>query len=299
MYRKLKYKDAEWVHRQITTKESKFPVKAHEKKNSKQSQAACAVRFGKITLQSMSTDDLLSTDNDQLKHIVTVNAEIFAYAHENPAYAVVLQDTVNTIDGRVIHQMCSLLYPGRGLRKMSGSDFIYNLADRASKRGERIFLLGADSGANKGALAVLRRRYPELQIEGFSPTFCSNIGDQKWNEDILTRISEFHPVHLVVCFGPPKQEMWISQNANPLFRLGVRCAYGLGGTLDFVSGRKKRAPKWTQIVGVEWLYRAVTEPGRLARTLKMFKMPYFAFRYFSREVELTRVPEQSARLSEQ
>lgn len=298
-YRKLKYKDADWVHRQITTKESKFPVKPHPKKNSKQSQAACAIRFGKITLQSMPTDDLLSTDNDQLKHIVTVNAEIFTYAHENPALGAVLQHTVNTIDGRVIHQMCSLLYPGRGLRKQSGSDFIYNLADHASKRGERVFLLGADPEANRGALAVLRSRYPELKVDGFSPEFSPNVRDQKWNEDILSRMSEFHPVHLVVSFGPVKQEMWISQNANLLFRLGVRCAYGLGGTLDFVSGRKKRAPKWTQTVGVEWLYRAVTEPGRLARTAKMFKMPYFALRYFSREVELTGIPGQSARLSEQ
>jgi N-acetylglucosaminyldiphosphoundecaprenol N-acetyl-beta-D-mannosaminyltransferase len=93
--------------------------------------------------------------------------------------------------------------------------------------------------------------------------------------------------------------MWISQNANLLFRLGVRCAYGLGGTLDFVSGRKKRAPKWTQTVGVEWLYRALTESGRLSRTAKMFKMPYFALRYFSREVETTQIPGPSARLSEQ
>jgi len=78
--------------------------------------------------------------------------------------------------------------------------------------------------------------------------------------------------------------MWISQNANLLFRLGVRCAYGLGGTLDFVSGRKKRAPKWTQAVGIEWLYRLLTESGRLGRTAKMFKMPYFAIKYYKREV---------------
>jgi N-acetylglucosaminyldiphosphoundecaprenol N-acetyl-beta-D-mannosaminyltransferase len=138
-----------------------------------------------------------------------------------------------------------------------------------------------------------------MKIEGFSPEFSFNIGDQDWNADILRRVAEFRPVHLVVCFGPVKQEMWISQNANLLFRMGVRSAYGLGGTLDFVSGRKKRAPKWTQMVGIEWLYRALTESGRLARTAKMFKMPYFALRYFSREVELTHIPEQSARLSEQ
>ncbi len=284
-YRRLKYKDAEWVHRQITTKDSVFPVKTHAKKTNEQSHPACAVRFGKIKLQSMDMEKLLSSDNDELKHVVTVNAEIFSYAHENPAYEAVLKHTVNTIDGRVINHLCSLLYPGRGLRKMSGSDFIYNLADHATKHGERVFLLGADAEANRGGVEALKAKCPDLVVEGYSPAFSANIEDQRWNEDILSRIADFRPTHLVVCFGPVKQEMWISQNANLLFRLGVRCAYGLGGTLDFVSGRKKRAPKWTQAVGVEWLYRLFTESGRLGRTAKMFKMPYFAMKFYKHEVE--------------
>src|SRR5215472_2514792 len=190
-YRKLKYKDPEWIQRHITTKESKFPIKSHAK--GAQFGEPCAVRFGKILLQSMDTEDLLSSDNDRLKQVVTVHAEIFSYAHENPAFESILKHTVNTIDGRVIHHMCSMLYPGRGLRKLSGSDFIYNLADHASKRGERIFLLGADPEANKGALDVLKIRYPELTVEGFSPSFSADIADQKWNEDILSRISESRP----------------------------------------------------------------------------------------------------------
>jgi len=142
----------------------------------------------------------------------------------------------------------------------------------------------------------LKSRCPDLVIEGYSPAFSANIEDQKWNEDILSRIADFRPVHLVVCFGPVKQEMWISQNENLLFRMGVRCAYGLGGTLDFVSGRKKRAPKWTQAVGVEWLFRLLTESGRLGRTAKMFKMPYFAMKFHKHEVEsLTKAEASSVR----
>jgi N-acetylglucosaminyldiphosphoundecaprenol N-acetyl-beta-D-mannosaminyltransferase len=292
-YRGLKYEDAGWVHRQITSKESKFPAKSDSAKT--QSADACAVRFGKILLHSMDMDELLSSNgnNDELKQIATVNAEIFAYAHENPAYEAILKHTVNTIDGRVIHHLCSLLYPGRGLRKTSGSDFIYNLAEHAAKRGERVFLLGADADANRGAIEALKARFPELIVEGYSPAFSANIQDQKWNEDMLSRVADFHPTHLVVCFGPVKQEMWISQNANLLFRLGVRCAYGMGGTLDFVSGRKKRAPKWTQKVGVEWVFRLFTEAGRLGRTAKMFKMPYFALKFYKREAVSLEAPASS------
>jgi N-acetylglucosaminyldiphosphoundecaprenol N-acetyl-beta-D-mannosaminyltransferase len=246
---------------------------------------SCAVRLGKVRLQSMSIDDLLSTSVTELKHIVTVHSEMFVYAHENPAFEEILKHTVNTIDGRIVLWLCSRIYPGQNLRKMSGSDFIYNLADHAAERRERVFLLGSDAGANRGTVEALKLRCPDLTVEGYSPSFCANIQDQTWNEDILSRIANFRPAHLVVCFGPVKQETWISQNANYLFGLGVRCAYGLGGTLDFVSGRKKRAPKWIQMAGAEWLFRVITEPTRFGRTAKMFMMPYYAARFCKREVE--------------
>jgi N-acetylglucosaminyldiphosphoundecaprenol N-acetyl-beta-D-mannosaminyltransferase len=298
-YRRIKYKDAEFVHRSITTKQTTLRNRSVATQTaSSRTTSECAVRLGKILLQSMDIDELLSNEGKDLKHVVTLNSEIFVYAHENPALGEIVKRTVNTIDGRVIHLFASLLYPGRDLRKMSGSDFIYNLADHAAKRDERVFLLGADEAANRGTVEALKLRCPELVIEGYSPPFSANIQEQSWNEDILSRIASFRPKHLAVCFGPLKQEMWISQHANYLTGLGVRCAYGLGGTLDFVSGRKKRAPKWIQDAGAEWLFRLITESGRFGRTAKMFKMPYFALRFHKREIEFSRtVPASQSALT--
>jgi N-acetylglucosaminyldiphosphoundecaprenol N-acetyl-beta-D-mannosaminyltransferase len=248
-----------------------------------------AVRLGKVLLHSVAVDELLSSSRHELKHIATVHSEMFVYAHENAAFESIMQRTINTIDGRILHFLCSLLYPGRHLQKLSGSDLIYDLAEYAARHGKRVFFLGAEASSNRDAIEALKARYPDLVIDGYSPSFCSNIQEQEWNEAILSRIESFRPTHLVVCFGPVKQEMWISQNADCLFRLGVRCAYGLGGALDFVSGRKRRAPKWIQRVGAEWLYRAISEPQRLGRTLKMFKMPYFALKFYNREV---RIPKE-------
>jgi N-acetylglucosaminyldiphosphoundecaprenol N-acetyl-beta-D-mannosaminyltransferase len=287
-YRRLKYKDEQWVHNQITNKATTLHSHSEGRQAAVPSAGdACAVRMGKLRLQSMEIDQLLSSGGSELKHVVTVNAEIFTYAHENPALEAVLMRSVNTIDGRIVHLLSSLLYPGRNLRKMAGSDFIYNLADHAMKRGERVFLLGSDAEANRGTVEALRLRCAGFIVEGYSPPFCANIQDLEWNEDILSRIASFRPTHLVVCFGPIKQEMWIAQNANYLFGLGVRCAYGLGGTLDFVSGRKKRAPRWMQVAGAEWVFRLMTESGRAGRTLKMFKMPYFALRFYKRQIEFS------------
>lgn len=281
VYRRLKYKDALFIHRVITNKQTTLRSQFGVAERSLESRLPnCSVRLGKVSLQSMEIDELLSGCGKSLKHVVTVHSEIFVYAHENASFNELLKHTVNTIDGRIVHLFCSALNPGHRLRKLSGSDFIYNLADHAAKRGERVFLLGADADANRKTIEILKARCPHLSIDGYSPAFCANIQEQKWNEDMLSRIASFHPTHLVVCFGPVKQEMWIAQNANYLFRLGVRSAYGLGGTLDFVSGRKKRAPRWIQLLGAEWLYRAVTEPKRIRRTVKMFKMPYFALRFW-------------------
>lgn len=287
-YRRFKYKDEQWVHRQITSKPT--TLRSHPEAQAVATGTACAVRLGKIRLQSMEIDELLSTNVTELKHIVTVHSEIFVLAHENPAFEEILKRTVNTIDGRIVLSLCSLLYPGQNLRKMSGSDFIYDLTDHAAAHHERLFLLGSEAESNREAIEAVKLRSPDLMVEGYSPPFCANIQDQAWNEDILNRIANFHPSHLVVCFGPGKQEAWISQNANYLFSLGVRCAYGLGGTLDFVSGRKKRAPKWMQQAGVEWLFRLINEPTRFRRTAKMLKMPYFAARFCKREIEFAAKP---------
>jgi N-acetylglucosaminyldiphosphoundecaprenol N-acetyl-beta-D-mannosaminyltransferase len=297
-YRRLKYKDAQYVHRLMTKKETTLHRPSHHAQSDcNVSPSVCTVRLGKLLLRSMDTDELLSDEGNKLKHVVTVNSEIFVHAHESAEYEEILSQSVNTIDGRIVHLFCSLLYPGRKLRKLAGSDFIYNLADHAAKSGERVFLLGADAQANRGALEVLKARYPALLADGYSPPFSANFREQAWNEDILSRIASCHPTHLVVCFGAPKQEMWIRQNANYLFGLGVRCAYGMGGTLDFVSGRTKRAPRLIQVLGVEWLFRALTEPRRMRRTAKMFKMPYFALRFHKHKTEnpQTAAASESAR----
>jgi N-acetylglucosaminyldiphosphoundecaprenol N-acetyl-beta-D-mannosaminyltransferase len=319
-YRRLKYKDAQWVHHQITSKQTTLRSAAETRQAAAErpsaapssqvpttpstisstsspasSNDACSVRLGKVMLQSVSVQGLLSNSGDQLKHVVTVNSEIFVCAHEDPAFEALLQRTVNTIDGRIVHLLCSLLYPGRNLRKRAGSDFIYNLPEHVTRHGERLYLLGAEGRSNRGTIEALRQRCPGLVVDGYSPEFSENIQDQSWNEDILSRIASFRPTHLVVCFGPVKQEMWIAQNANYLFGLGVRCAYGLGGTLDFVSGRKKRAPRWIQVIGAEWLFRFICEPHRrFRRTAKMFKMPYYAFKFYKREVEVLGAAEPAS-----
>lgn len=250
---------------------------AGEKTGSSVSRLPWLFRCGKIRLCCLALPELFRCQPGRLKHVVTVNAEIFALAHESPPFQALLDSTVNTIDGRVLQWTCRWLYPGLGVTRLAGSDFIFDLAEHCAASGERLFLLGSSAHSNQLAVQALRLRLPRLQVAGFAPPFTPDIGNRDWNASILSRIAYFGPQHLVVCFGPPKQEYWIARNSRALSLSGVACAYGLGGTIDFVAGSRRRAPKWVQVAGLEWLFRFLCEPRqRFWRTARMFKMPYYA-----------------------
>jgi N-acetylglucosaminyldiphosphoundecaprenol N-acetyl-beta-D-mannosaminyltransferase len=140
-------------------------------------------------------------------------------------------------------------------------------------------LLGSSEKANVLAVQRLRNRFPGLHVSGFSPTFQSYPFGKEWSDCILKQIESLRPQHVVVCFGPKREEYWVQENWAHLTDLGVRCTYGLGGTIDFLSGAKPRAPKWIEFIGAEWLFRLACEPrARFRRTLLMFKMPLYALK---------------------
>lgn len=198
-------------------------------------------------------------------------------AHEDEPLKRLLADTLNTVDGRVLQWICKLLYPRRQIVLLKGANFIDDLAAFCESRAEKLFLLGSDGKANAGAVAALNNLYPRLQVAGFGPSLSQSPFNSPCREEILNRIQEFHPHHLGVCFGPGKQEFWIDQNREQLAGGGVRCAYGLGGTIDFLAGTRPRAPAWMQYSGMEWLFRLLSEPrARCYRTLIQFKMPWYA-----------------------
>ncbi len=79
--------------------------------------------------------------------------------------------------------------------------------------------------------------------------------------NVLEPLRELRPDICCVAFGNPKQEQFIARFGD---RLGIAVMIGVGGSLDFIVGEKRRAPEWMQRTGFEWLHRAATEPRRLA-----------------------------------
>ena len=198
------------------------------------------------------------------RQVVTVNPEFVMAAQANERFRRVLNGAALALpDGIGLLWAAQVL--GRRLpERVSGSDIVPRIAGRAAAQGWRIFLLGAAPGVAELAAAQLVTRHPDLTVVGTyagSPALAQE-------DDIVGRVRAARPDILFVAYGAPAQDLWIARN---LERLDVHVCLGVGGTLDFVAGVRKRAPRWVQRLGLEWLYRLVREPWRWRRQLALPK----------------------------
>jgi N-acetylglucosaminyldiphosphoundecaprenol N-acetyl-beta-D-mannosaminyltransferase len=144
-------------------------------------------------------------------------------------------------------------------QRVAGSDLIFELCERASIRGHRLYFLGGAEGVASEAARRLEARYPGLQVVGVEAPPFRRLSPEEHNA-LLSRIREAQPDILLVAFGQPKGERWIAEN---LELLGVPVCAQVGASLDFAAGRVRRAPYWMQRSGLEWSYRLWLEPRRL------------------------------------
>jgi len=158
--------------------------------------------------------------------------------------------------------------------RVAGSNMVWSICEAASKRQQSIFLLGGDPGVAARAAEVLQRRYSGLRIAG---TMCPPIGFERSSNEVKRIQETLHaamPDIVFVALGFPKQDLLIR-------RLKRACPWasfvGVGISLSFVSGDVTRAPGWAGHLGLEWAYRLLQEPGRLARRYLLHGVP-FAFR---------------------
>jgi len=194
--------------------------------------------------------------------VVTSDSSAIVRAHRDEELAAIMRaaDLV-TPDGAGVVWMAKVL----GLpieHRVSGIDLIEKICARAAERGWSLYLLGGEPGvANEGAKR-LNLRYPGLQIVGCMHGYFS----PEEEPEVVADIAQRQPDLLFVGLGIPRQEKWIARH---LRELGVPVSIGVGGAFDVLSGRLKRAPKWVQSAGLEWLYRTLRQPQRLPRLLAL------------------------------
>ena len=195
---------------------------------------------------------------------VTVNVQILVIArHRFPSLLPVINSSPLVVADGAPLVLLSRVFRPRLPERVAGSDLIYDIVAAAARDGLRVFFFGGEEESTRKAIEEFRRLHPNLQVAGCASPVVALSPDEAQMKDeaaMCSRIVAARTDILLVGLGCPKQELFVHRNAE---RLRGLAAIGLGGSFNFVSGRVRRAPRWVQRIGMEWLYRIVQEPRRL------------------------------------
>jgi len=218
--------------------------------------------YTNVTLQEAVELAEHFVQNQQKAYIVAVNADV-CMRIENDPYLKEITDAADMVlaDGKPIVWI-SKLYKRPLKERVTGSDLVPALCALSAERGYSVYILGGKEGIAEQAKANLEQKYPGINVCGtYSPPFGFE-KDAAELANIREKISASKPDFMIACFGCPKQEKFIYENyANYDAYVSV-CA---GATVDFLAGNVKRAPKWMQNHGLEWLFRITQDPKRLIK----------------------------------
>lgn len=158
--------------------------------------------------------------------------------------------------------------------RVAGSDLVWLMAERAARTGRTLYLLGGSPGAAEESARRFVLRWPDLRIGGISSPRVSADPTEDELAPIRASLAEVKPDLVYVALGAPKEERLIA---------ALRGAFpetwwmGVGISLSFVAGDVRRAPRWMQRLGLEWIHRLIQEPRRLSRRYLLANLP-FTFR---------------------
>lgn len=150
---------------------------------------------------------------------------------------------------------------GRKIGRVSGADLVDEVCKHSVPHELRHYFYGGKPGVAVEMAKYLCEKYPGLQIVGtYSPPF----GPLSIEDDIkITReIAQLKPHIIWTGLSTPKQEYWMHEHVG---RAGNGVFIGVGAAFDYHAKQLRRAPRWMQLSGLEWLFRLIQEPKRLWR----------------------------------
>lgn len=174
-------------------------------------------------------------------------------------------------DGIGIVKAAGLLH-GRKLSRVPGVELMHRICSLAATESYPVFFYGGTEEVSRVACERLVRLYPGLTIAGRSNGYVA----EPDMAALVREINESGARILFLALGSPRQEAWLTAHAGSLS--GVRVCQGIGGSLDVIAGKVKRAPELWCRLNLEWLYRLLEEPARIKRQKVL---PLFAARVLS------------------
>ena len=223
----------------------------------------------RITLMGCQIDNLSMEDtlvkveqfiqSGQPHQHVVVNVDKLVKASRDESLRRIINDcALINADGMPVVWASRLL--GTPLKeRVAGVDLFEALMRRSADKGWRVFLLGAREDVVQAVRDTYLRKYPHLLIAGWRNGYWD--GEQE-EAEVVEQIRASRADLLFVAISSPKKEIFLGRHQAAM---QIPFAMGVGGTFDVAIGRVRRAPRWMQQSGLEWLFRFLQEPRRLFR----------------------------------
>jgi N-acetylglucosaminyldiphosphoundecaprenol N-acetyl-beta-D-mannosaminyltransferase len=193
--------------------------------------------------------------------IIAVNPEKVIAAQKDPEVKELINGSTFQIADGVGILLASKLKKGKIASRVTGVDMMARLLKFSAEDNHPVYLYGAKKEVVELAAKNIKRDNPGIIIAGITD------GYEKDEEALIQRINDSGAQMIFVALGSPKQELWIRRNMDKLSNVLVY--QGVGGSFDVFSGTVKRAPALFRKMGIEWLYRLMSDPKRIKRQLNL------------------------------
>jgi len=212
-------------------------------------------------LHKMRMTDVLAVCAESIRTrypilIGVVNVAKLVKARHDPQLRQSLGEATFTVaDGAPVvwlSRLCGYALPER----VAGIDIMDALLALADRQGHGVYFLGARQEVVERVVACVRRKYPGVRIAGYRDGYFSGAEEGAVAEAIRASGADI----LLVAVPTPQKENFLRRWRKDM---DVPVCHGVGGSFDVVAGLTKRAPRWMQKLGLEWLYRVIQEPRRM------------------------------------
>lgn len=204
-----------------------------------------------VRMAHTAGNDLIITTNTQHLHVLEYD-EDFRYAYS--------QASLQTSDGWPVAALARYV-SGEKVERTSGSDLIFSLCARAESEGLTVAVIGGAPGAAEGAVRTLTTQFPHLNVVLTHSAPPEVHEHAELLAELIESVDAAQPNILFVSMGSPKQEVFAAKH---LMGVGANVTIGVGAGIDFAAGHRARAPRAIRSLGLEWAYRMMSEPRRLA-----------------------------------
>jgi len=232
-----------------------------------------------ITITSLTINELknifikiLSTQTNGVL-LTTFNLDFLRIANKDDNFRYICQKSyLNLPDGYGIISLIKKKYNTK-INRITGNDIFPILLKLAKINNYRLAIIGGryEVASNIKSKLIKEYKFASNNILILSPPYKFEDNNIQ-NKKVIKRTIEFRPDIVLVALGCPRQEKWLYKNMDSF---GSKINVGIGATLDFYSGYKKRAPLLFQKFGIEWLWRLLNEPKRLFKRYIILDLPFF------------------------